>query len=214
MLSEVNSQLDINELAQKALWLFIGAVGTVFWFFLRRKVEQKPIFEKLQKTEKLISIKKAMDDSGYTIEGLHQFEKDLTSRAHAADAVSAAYKKEIELIKAIRPIKTQLQMNQEAGQSLQRSEEQLSNVIAAFKVFFSPEKRKEFDQTNIAWKEFSRLNAKFLASRYEGGSIQPLIYASTLEAAVNSRIAELESELEYMKDTTQPYDEYARHLTR
>ncbi len=195
------------DIIEKVILVILGCAGTIIFFFLRRKVEQKSTFENIEKTEKLISVKKEMDATGYTLDELDQFEKDLSARASAAETVSNIYKEELNLIKELKPIKTQTEMNVESHESLQKSETQLLSIIEEFKLFFSPQERNEFDKTNGAWQEFSKLNAGFMASRYEGGSIQPLIYSSTLESAVNTRIAELESELEYMKETIVPYDE-------
>ncbi|MFK5915647.1 MAG: DUF1311 domain-containing protein [Woeseiaceae bacterium] len=174
--------------------------------FLLRKVEQRPTFEKLQKTEKLISIKKEMDATGYTIKELKQFEKELMERAAAADTMSASYKKEIAKIKKIELMHARMEVNVAASDSYQKSEEKLQEIIVQTKLFYSPDEQIELDRIFTVWGEFNKLNAAFFASRYEGGTIQPLIYSSTLEQGINARIAELESELAYMKETIMPHD--------
>jgi uncharacterized protein YecT (DUF1311 family) len=55
-----------------------------------------------------------------------------------------------------------------------------------------------------AWREYQTENALFFASRYKGGSIQPLIHASALEGAAISRIVELEAELTDLKNLRGP----------
>ena len=98
-------------------------------------------------------------------------------------------------------------MNIEAHNSLKKSQQQLESIIEQFKLFLPPQGRKEFEQAHNAWKTYSDFHTQFIASPYEGGSIQPLIHSSTLESTVKARIAELQSELEYMENTSVPYEE-------
>lgn len=65
----------------------------------------------------------------------------------------------------------------------------------------------KLDETNAAWRNYQKNHADFLASRYEGGSIQPLIYASALESVTIARIVELEAELKELRNLCVPYAE-------
>lgn len=101
---------------------------------------------------------------------------------------------------------TQTEMNIAAGQSYQRAKLKLDVIIDHIKEFFSPEKCESFDKVNQLWKTYQERHADFMASRYEGGSIKPLIQASALESVTVARIVELETELNYMKNTLVPYE--------
>lgn len=49
------------------LLLVLGGVGTTVWFFWRRRAEQTPVFENIQKAEKLLSLRKELDNTTYTV---------------------------------------------------------------------------------------------------------------------------------------------------
>jgi uncharacterized protein YecT (DUF1311 family) len=98
-------------------------------------------------------------------------------------------------------------MNIVAAQAYERAERKLETIIAELKEYFSPEEIARLDETTEAWRNYQRKHAEFLISQYEGGSIQPLIYASALESLTIARIVELETELKRLKDTCVPYRE-------
>ena len=64
--------------------LILGGIGTAFWFFWRRKVQQTPVLENIQKVEKLLSLRKELDNTNYTIDDLKSLEDALMGRADAA----------------------------------------------------------------------------------------------------------------------------------
>ena len=191
------------------LLLLLGGAGTALWFFWRRRAEQAPVFENIQKAEKLLSLQKELDNTNYTVEDLKNLENALMGRAEVAKELSISFEQEAKEIREIefKDAMTQNEMNIVAGQAYERAEHKLERIIVEMKEFYSPEECARLDEANEAWRIYQRKHADFLASQYEGGSIQPLIHASALEAVTIARIVELETELKFMKDTRVPYRE-------
>lgn len=189
--------------------VLLGGAGTVIWFFWRRKAEQAPVFQNIQKAEKLLSLKKELDATSYTVSDLKNLEESLMGRAEVAKILSASYEEEARQVRGLEfnGAMTQYEMNIAAARAYQRAEGRLQAVIEKFKKFYSPEEAVQFDEAQGAWREYQLKNASFLAARYEGGTIQPLIHASALESAAVARIVELEAELKYMQDTLVPFAE-------
>jgi uncharacterized protein YecT (DUF1311 family) len=189
--------------------VILGAIGTVIWFFWRRKVEQKRVFENIQKAEKLLLLRKELDKTNYTIEDLKSLEDALMGRAEVAKELGASFEKQAEEIRRIQfnSAMTQTEMNIVAAQVYERAERKLETIIAELKEYLSPEEIAKLDETNEAWRNYQRKHAELLASQYEGGSIQPLIYSSALESLTIARIVELETELKQLKDMCVPYRE-------
>ena len=190
-----------SNLAIDVLILFVGGTGTAIWFFWRRKAEQAPVFEEIQKAERLLSLRKDLDNTNYTIEDLKNLENSLMGRAEAAKKLNIIYENEVKKIQNLESsgLMTQYEMKVAAGQAYEKADKRLKEIIAEMKEFYSPEESYRLDKTNSVWLEYQILNAEFQASHYEGGSMQPLIYASALEAGATARIVELETELNYMK---------------
>jgi uncharacterized protein YecT (DUF1311 family) len=183
--------------------LVLGGIGTAIWFFWRRKAEQKPVFENIQKAEKLLSLHKELDKTNYTIEDLKNLEHALMGRAEVAKKLGESYAQHAEDLRRIESSKamTQSELNILASQTYQRSERRLESVVAELKEYYSPDEISRFDETNKAWLDYRSKYAEFIASQYKGGSIQPLIYASILESLTISRIVEIEAEFKNLKAT-------------
>lgn len=189
--------------------LIVGGTGTAIWFFLRRKAEQTPVFENIQKAEKLLSLQKELDKTNYTIEDLKSLENSLMGRAETAKMLGASFEKQAEEIRSIEfnNAMTQSEMNITAAHAYERAESKLEATIAELKEYLSPQENMRLDEANEAWCNYQKKHAEFLAFQYEGGSIQPLIYASALESVTIARIVELETELKQSKNTCVPYHE-------
>lgn len=189
------------DIVKDVLLLLLGGVGTAIWFFCRRKIEQIPVFENIQKAERLLSLRKELDNKNVTLEDLKKFENELMWRAVIAEELSISYEQEAQQIREIDSSHmTQSEMNIVAFQAYQNAEQKLDGLIEQLKAFLSPNERNHFDKVNEAWRSYLRIHADFEASKYEGGSIQPLIHAKSLEKATIARIVEIESELEFIKD--------------
>lgn len=197
------------DMLKDVVLLALGGIGTAVWFFWRRKVEQTPVFESIQKAEKLLSLRKELDNANYTVEDLKSLEDALMGRAEVARELSITYENEAQQVREIElnSAMTQTELNIAAAQAYRKAEQKLDTVIEQIKEFLSPEECARLNSANEAWLLYQKTHADFLASRYEGGSIQPLIHASALETVTIARLVELEAELNFMKETQVPYAE-------
>ena len=93
--------------------LALGGIVTTVWFFWRRKAEQAPVFENIQKAEKLLSLRKELDNTNYTVEDLKNLEDALMGRAEVARELSITYENEAQQVREIdfNGAMTQTEMN-------------------------------------------------------------------------------------------------------
>lgn len=194
--------------AKDVVLLVLGGTGSAAWFFWRRRVERTSIFENIQKAEKLLSLRKELDTSNYTIADLNKLEDVLMGRAEAAKQLSITFEEEACKLRDMdfNGATNQLDMNIAAGKAYERAEGKLQEVVEQMKPFYSCESWNQFEKAQRAWREYQTESALFFASRYEGGSIQPLIHASALEAVAIARIVELGAELTDLKNLRGPSD--------
>jgi hypothetical protein len=193
----------------------LSCVGAAVWFFWRRSAEQATVFEKIQKAEKLLSLRKELDNTKYTVADLKNLEDTLMGRAKFAKKLSITYEKEAQRVREVEQNTglTQAEMNIAAADAYRKAESKLHSVTAQIREFLSPERCAQFDQSNDDWRVYQQSHAAFLASCYDGGTIQPLIHASALEAVTIARLVELEAELNFIKETQVPYAEQGCHKT-
>lgn len=195
--------------ANKILMLVLGGAGTAAWFYWRRNVERKPLFENIERAQKLVTLKKHLDSTNYTLEDLKSLEDTLMGRGEVAKALAVSYEQEANELRKLqhKSALTQVEMNFAASQAYERSAQKLGSVIAGLKEYYSPDEIRRFEDAQKAWFEYREKHAKFLAAQYEGGSIQPLIHASALESVTIARIVELEAELLQARELLVPYHE-------
>lgn len=96
---------------------------------------------------------------------------------------------------------TQTDMNIQASDEFERFENDLSVLISTIK-----EAKKEnsdfdlnvelFDKTIEQWKIYRKTKAELVASHVEGGTMYPLLYASSLTATTKEKIESLKNEFE------------------
>ena len=84
------------------------------------------------------------------------------------------------------PGETQLEMNECAGQEFEVADKRLNDAYRKL------ERSPELVAAEKAWIAFRDAECKYQAKPYEGGSIQPTIYAGCLQSLTEDRIKQLE----------------------
>jgi hypothetical protein len=112
--------------------LVLGGVGTAVWFFWRRRAEQAPVFENIQKAEKLLFLRKELDNTNYTVADLKSLEDALMGRAEVAKELSITYEQEALRVREIELNTglTQAEMNIAAAEAYRKAERKLHTVIS------------------------------------------------------------------------------------
>lgn len=121
-----------SDMFKDIILLVLGGVGAAVWFFWRRRTEQAPVFENIQKAEKLLSLRKELDNTNYTVADLKKLEDDLMGRAEVAKELSITYEQEAQHIREIELSTdlTQTEMNIAAVEAYRKTESKLHTVIA------------------------------------------------------------------------------------
>jgi|SRR5579872_2352367 len=94
---------------------------------------------------------------------------------------------------------TQTDMNIEAAEDFRRCDAELDSLVGEFLSLLEPKRQAEFEGVQKNWRAFREAVASFDSKPYQGGTIQSLIYSSSLEKTTQSRIAEMKSELERLR---------------
>jgi len=179
---------------EKLLYAVLGSLIAALGFFLRRRIEQKPMLEQIDKQQKLLDLKNNLEASGTTLDDLKVLEDTIMGKANSAKTLAAAYQEQAVQIYAADHSEhmTQADMNRHATASFHRAEERLAALVEDLRQHLSGVSLDAFDNSQHAWLRYRETSADFQSSQYDGGSIQPLIKASALESVTISRIVELE----------------------
>ena len=84
------------------------------------------------------------------------------------------------------PGETQMEMNECAGIAYDKADRRLNQVYKRL------ERTSELVAAQRAWITFRDAECKYKASAYEGGSMQPMVYAGCLQSLTEDRIKQLE----------------------
>nr|AAX14947.1 ORF191 [Xanthomonas campestris pv. pelargonii] len=179
---------------EKFLYAVFGALIAALGFLVRRRIEQRPMFEQIDKQQKLLDLKKNLEASGTTLDDLKVLEDTILGKASSAKTLATAYEEQAVQIYASDQSEhmTQADMNRHAAASFHRAEERLVALVEDLREELSAGRRDAFEKSHQAWLQYREASAEFQSSQYHGGSIQPLIHASALESVTISRIVELE----------------------
>jgi uncharacterized protein YecT (DUF1311 family) len=87
----------------------------------------------------------------------------------------------------------QIEMNICAGQDAKTTQEKLARLLEELrkKLAMSSERLNRFDQNQRSWEEFAHKDCEWESASYEGGSMQPMVYALCIINARNERIDRL-----------------------
>jgi uncharacterized protein YecT (DUF1311 family) len=96
---------------------------------------------------------------------------------------------------------TQLEMNMCWGKEYQAADAQLNAVYKQFTSKLNPEETAQLKTAQLAWIKFRDANCEFVADKYKGGSIRPMIAAMCLAEVTSTRTSELKAQ---MKDREEP----------
>lgn len=90
---------------------------------------------------------------------------------------------------------TQLEMNQEAYKNYQKADKALNEVYQKLMKGLDKKQKSILIQAQKDWLKFRDSHCDFVAKENEGGSMQPMVWATCLEETTQNRIKELEASI-------------------
>lgn len=178
-------------------------VGGVAGYFGKRFVERSASGQQIDHVTKLVDLKAKMDQSGIELQDVTDFETRIffskPRLRQLEDAVEKVVDPETpaEITQAITKnfqiegLVTQADMNQSAYSSLVGAEALLKSVFEELGREMPKDQFKGLEANQATWKKYADGQASLAASLVEGGSMQPMLYASELERLTSQRYAEL-----------------------
>jgi len=185
---------------EKILLILLGVAISSIGYFLKRYVEKKQVSETLERHQKLLTIKKELSEQKLTVEDLKLLENSLlTKKSKAAlveeiqDELPSIFERDDD------EFLSQSELNMRASDNVKIAKAHLEKVYNELLFKVEEQERETLEKSQKTWEKYSIAHSKFSASGYEGGTIYPLIYLSTLESLVVERTALLQGELDEIK---------------
>ncbi|MCH1929542.1 lysozyme inhibitor LprI family protein [Shewanella sp. A25] len=184
----------IEKIGLVVLGMIISAAG----YLIKRKIENKPQIESLDKHKKLLDIHKQMNEQGIDLEGLKELEAKLTGKAVAiqsktivlqAESTPLIHESEAEDL-------TQRELNDRASKNFEKATKKMQEAIAGIDSRVGDYESQSLMRSQMEWESYSISQAEAAAASYREGSIYPLMYYSELESLTNERTARLQAELD------------------
>ncbi|TIR19430.1 MAG: DUF1311 domain-containing protein [Mesorhizobium sp.] len=177
-------------------------LGGVAGYFGKRFVERSALGERIGHVTKLVDLKAKMDQSGIRLEDVTDFESRLFFTKSRLRQLEDAVEKVVDPNTAsdiaqvltknfqIEGI-TQADMTRSAYSTLIGTEALLKTVLEELGREMPADEFKSLKTTQASWTKYAHGQATLAASLVEGGSMQPMIYASERERLTSQRYAEL-----------------------
>ena len=174
---------------EKLSYIVLGVLISWLAYFVKRRIENKPQLETLDKHKKLLDIHKQMNDQGIDIEGLTDLEKKLTGKIVAINEKNIEFqKKSTSLVESSDSEEvSQKVLNQRAAFKVHAAKHRLQKALAGIDSRVSDIESQLLMNSQSEWESYSVSQAEAAASSYREGTIYPLIYLSELESLVNER---------------------------
>jgi len=99
-------------------------------------------------------------------------------------------------VSAIAFSQTQMELNAEANGKYKKADAELNKVYKELVALLSPERKALLVKAQRAWITFRDTHCRFTDSSYEGGSMQPMIYAMCMQEITEQRVKQLKQEKE------------------
>jgi len=126
-------------------------------------------------------------------------KRSLLALALSCAALSAAaYAQKRAADDPCRDPQSQAEMNMCAAKKFKAADAELNRIYNRLvsRLADNAGQRERLKAAEVSWLKYRDDNCDFEASRYEGGSIKPLIHGSCLERMTKARTAELREQIE------------------
>lgn len=181
----------------QAVSLLLGAALTWAWYFVRRRVERRRSSEAIERSARLLALKRDLDGAGASIEDLRQLESRLIGKAETAVRIADRYVSQAEVVVRHAAIEPPWQdaTHAQALARFQCVDARLGLLLAHMRRELDDDSLADFEHAHAAWLAFRERYARFVARCYCGGALRPLIEAVTLESVTEAWIDELQTQL-------------------
>ncbi|GJJ03433.1 hypothetical protein RugamoR64_39710 [Duganella rhizosphaerae] len=204
-------QSAINGLYQNDWFKFlalptVAALYKCGHYLWQRKIEGKPVTERIAQLHQIADLKAKLDKDGTTIEELQSFGAKALGRSAEVAIVTAkryaetAYTLVTNADRAEHDpewgaAQTQLEMNELSARKAFQADDDLGELVSSYLPTLTQESQEQLDVAQSAWSVFRDVEVEREAKKWEGGSIQPLMRFIRYEAITRERIASLSSEI-------------------
>jgi uncharacterized protein YecT (DUF1311 family) len=186
-----------------ALTFVLGIAVSVLGYLLKRWWEGQSTKDSIQETVQLANLHKEFQSGSVTLEILDRLKADIQTRAvkgqkyqtEILEGIGRAAAKADEDSSTHYSPMTQIEMNQYAFHLADLAERELTYIFSALEAYLSESEQIAFKAVQAAWKKYAQKQAELESLEAEGGSMQPLLYASARRLMTIERAAQLKEEL-------------------
>lgn len=185
--------------------VLLGGAG----YLIKRHLSKAHFQERAVLTRTATDMLVQMRQHGFTLEDVKTLEsylmrqEDFPGGSSSVELIvrGAALDQQGDRVDELGEPSSSAQLNASASKTLEAAETRLSEVAADLMAQLDDAEKRQFVQTQEAWSVFREHQARFTASPVEGGTMYPLLYASTMIDLTEARIADVVEEAEWRRRT-------------
>lgn len=181
------------------LALMVPAAGLI-GYLGNRWIQRASFSERLDRSTKLVGLRKAMREEGITSKDIDDLEDEFSQRRAKRRAIEDRVEQELpeEEADILTPM-TQVEMNVHARNRLEQADLVLDRISMEYRDLLPESAVAEFDRAMEAWSTFADAQAFVESTIAEGGSMQPMLHAGERERLTVQRAADLREQVEFRR---------------
>lgn len=164
-------------------WVIVGAIGGAvatailggMGYLGKRWLTNASSQEKTTLYSDTAELMIKLRDAGVSLEEVKEFESGIRSGIRRTEASSTASSTASAKPEAPSKTWTQTHMNLQATTKFHTTDAQLNEALVELRGLLSDEEEAQMDEAQDRWAAYRNAEADFIASEFEGGSMQPLI---------------------------------------
>lgn len=164
----------------------LGGAFAALALLLRRWWTKEGEREKVSKFAELTQIASMLRSGELTVGDIAEVEKMLLAKGSLPVLENVAG----------RDFQTQAEMNDYAAREVQKLDLELNKVLIDIEAICDDDEIQLLKEAQKRWFAFREAHANFVSQMFEGGSMRPLMYFTSIETATRDRLGELEGYLE------------------
>jgi uncharacterized protein YecT (DUF1311 family) len=157
-----------TEMFEKILLILLGAALSSIAYMIKRRIEKRHASDTLERHQKLLTIRKELNEQKLTVEELRLLESVLLKRNDKAQNVESIQSDLSPLLEGDGDeFLSQLEMNMRADGNVRVAKAKLEQVYNELAYRLEDKEREALEESQKAWEEYSTKHAEFSASTYD-----------------------------------------------
>jgi uncharacterized protein YecT (DUF1311 family) len=179
--------------SETVIGIVLGGLLSGAGFVLKRWITRERDKEHVAELSVLATVASQMRATGVSMEEIEALKKYLRQGHRVENSTAPSPVPD-------RPV-TQLEMNEAAARDLKKLDDEMYELLRTISLHLDENEKAELDAAQRKWETFRDAHAEFVSKIFEGGSMRPLWFITSVDIATRDRLNELRTYLDVRQES-------------